>query len=101
LLELAVYAPQWSEHVERMLEWAELTEAVWWIHAHVRDRGWSIDQDLREKWKAEIAQRTPLDAEDLLDGAVDVAWFNRVYSALGKKRWEAIYDVAKFAASGG
>ena len=54
-----------------------------------------------ERWKAQVAQRTPLDAEDLVDDAVDVAWFNRTYSAMGKKRWEAVYDAAKFAASGG
>lgn len=101
LLELAVYAPQWSEHVERALGWADLTEGVWWIHAHTRDRGWSVDQELRERWRAQIAQRTPLDAEDLLDGAVDVAWFKRVRDGLGKKRWEALYDLARFAASGG
>jgi len=101
LLELAVYAPQWAAHVEHVLQWPSLSEAVWWIHAHTRDRGWSIDQDLREKWKAEVAQRTPLDGEDLLDGGVDVSWFKRIYEAFGKKRWEAIYEMAKFAGSGG
>jgi hypothetical protein len=101
LIELAVYAPQWAGHVEHAIGWPHLSEAVWWIHAHTRDRGWSVDAELRERWKAQVAQRTPLEAEDLLDGAVDVAWFNRVYETFGKKRWEALYDVAKFAASGG
>jgi hypothetical protein len=101
LLELAVYAPQWASHVEHALGWPHLAEAVWWIHAHTRDRGWTVDPELREKWKAEVAQRTPLEAEDLLDGAVDVAWFKRVYADFGKERWNDVYDVAKFAASGG
>ena len=43
-----------------------------------------------------MAQRTPLDAEDLLDGAVDVAWFKRTYSALGAKRWLAVYAAGFF-----
>lgn len=101
LLELAVYAPQWAEHVEHTLGWPHLAEAVWWIHAHTRDRRWTVDQDIRERWQAQIAQRTPLAPEDLLDGAVDVAWFKRVYEGIGKKRWQEVYEVAKFAASGG
>lgn len=101
LLELAVYAPQWSAHVEQALGWNALADAVWWIHAHTRDRSWSVDAELREKWRAEVARRTPLSADDLLDGAVDVAWFCRTYDAIGKARWNELYDVAKFAASGG
>jgi hypothetical protein len=100
LVELGVYAPQWVDHVEHTVGWAGLAEAVWWTHAHTRDRGWSIDQELRERWRAQVAQRTPLDAEDLIDGAVDVAWFARVYETLGKKRWQEVYDAAKYAASG-
>ena len=32
---------------------------------------------MREAWTAAIAERTPLAAADLVDGAVDVAWFRR------------------------
>ncbi|HVT82348.1 MAG TPA: DUF5724 domain-containing protein, partial [Phycisphaerae bacterium] len=61
----------------------------------------SVEADIRDSWKAQLAQRTALDAEDLLDGAVDVAWFNRIHQDLGKKRWDALYGAARFAASGG
>src|SRR5207244_1966555 len=59
LVEMAVYAPQWVDHVEHTIGWKGLSEAVWWTHAHTRDRGWSVDQELRERWRAQVAQRTP------------------------------------------
>lgn len=49
LLELAVYAPQWADHVTEVLKWRDLSEAVWWIHAHTRDRGWSVEASLQER----------------------------------------------------
>lgn len=87
LLSLAFYAPQWATHVEAALGWPGLEEAVWWIHAHTMDRRWSVQEEVRQKWHAAIRQRTPLAMEDLLEGAVDVAWFGRVSSggAPGKR----------------
>jgi Family of unknown function (DUF5724)/Domain of unknown function (DUF4132) len=38
--------------------------------------------------------------EELLDGAVDVAWFLRSYRELGAQRWEEIYSAAKYASNG-
>lgn len=101
LIELAVFAPQWARHVEATLKWDSLTDAVWWLRAHTKGRDWQIEQGLRERWEAEVRQRTPLSADDLLDGAVDVSWFNRVYQTLGKTKWAAIDDSAKFASGGG
>jgi hypothetical protein len=100
LVAAALYAPQWASYVERYLEWAHFEEAVWWIYAHTKDSGWSIDEELREEWRARVAERTPLSAEDLLAGAVDVAWFWRSYRGLGEERWEQVYTAAKYAASG-
>jgi HEAT repeat protein len=100
LIEAAVYAPQWAHFVERALGWNGFGEAVWWIHAHTRDRNWYIDEAIREIWEAQIGERTPLSGTDLYDGAVDVAWFHRVYGALGKARWETLYAAAKFASGG-
>jgi hypothetical protein len=100
LVETAVYAPQWAGHIEQALGWPGLAEAVWWLHAHTKDRYWRIDLALREQWQAEASERTRLTGQELLDGAVDVAWFRRVYSALGQERWQALYEAAKYASGG-
>lgn len=101
LVETAVYAPQWAKHAEHALGWNGFAEAVWWLHAHTKDAGWSVDAEIREEWVAEAAALTPLSAQNLLDGAVDVAWFQRVYQALGAKRWAMLDDAAKYASGGG
>lgn len=100
LVELGVFAPQWARFVECALEWPGAAEAIWWLHAHTKERGWHVDQEVREIWQAEISEHTPLKPDDLLDGAVDVAWFWRAYGMLGAERWEAIYESAKLASSG-
>lgn len=97
LIELAIFAPQWARHVEHALGWPGLEEAAWWIHAHTKDRHWNIPDEIRDAWRAEISERTPLSAEDLLDGAVDVAWFQKAYHSLGPERWSEIYAAAKYA----
>jgi hypothetical protein len=100
LIEAAVYAPQWAHFIEQVLGWRSFADAVWWIHAHTRERNWYVDQAIREYWEAQIAERTPLTGSDLYDGAVDVAWFRRVYAALGKSRWEMLYQAAKYSSGG-
>ncbi|HMA35880.1 MAG TPA: DUF5724 domain-containing protein, partial [Chloroflexia bacterium] len=100
LIELALYAPQWAGYVEHALGWPALADAVWWIHAHTKDRHWAVDQEIRDTWTAQAAERTSLTAQQLSDGAVDVAWFHRVLAALGAERWAAISAAAKYAAGG-
>jgi len=99
-IEAAVYAPQWARHVEHLLGWAGFAEGLWWIHAHTKDRSWAVDQAIRAEWEAEISEWTPLKSADLYDGAVDVAWFRRAFAALGERRWEALYQAAKYSSSG-
>jgi hypothetical protein len=100
LIELALYAPQWSAHVEHALGWAGLASAVWWLHAHTKDKQWSVDADVRDAWAAQVGERTPLSAQELLDGAVDVAWFRRAYEMLGPERWNQLYEAAKYTSGG-
>ncbi len=100
LLPLAFYAPQWAGHVEVALQCPGLEDGVYWIHAHTKGQDWRVDRELKEQWNANIRLRTEIPAEDLMDGAVDVAWFRRVHKILGPKRWRALYDAAKFASSG-
>ncbi|HET7144577.1 MAG TPA: DUF5724 domain-containing protein, partial [Anaerolineales bacterium] len=100
LIELAVYAPQWARFVQHATAWDHLSDAVWWMYAHTKDRQWTVEQAMREEWKAWIAERTPLSADDLMDGAVDVAWFQRVYAELGVQRWQQLYEAALYTSGG-
>lgn len=100
LIAVAVYAPQWARHVEAALGWDVFADAVWWFHAHTKDSQWRVDRDTRESWNAEIRKLTPLSLEDLMEGAVDVDWFNRIYPALGSKKWERLDGYAKYASGG-
>ena len=101
LLELAMYAPQWAPFVEQTLGWPGLEDAGYWLHAHTKDTSWTVDRQVREVWIASVSERTPLSAQNLLDGAVDVAWFRRARGALGEERWRALYAAAKYASGGG
>ncbi|HET7720473.1 MAG TPA: DUF5724 domain-containing protein, partial [Acidimicrobiales bacterium] len=100
LLELAVFAPQWAAVVEDTLDWPGLAEGVWWFHAHTKDEHWSVSKEVRETWAAMSAERTPLLAEDLVAGAVDVAWYHRTRATLGDARWRKLYAAAKLASGG-
>lgn len=101
LLEVGVYAPQWAAHVEHALGWPGYENAVWWLHAHTKGDDWTVDRDLRNEWTSQVAQRTPLDAEDLVRGAVDVVWFREVLAELGADRFDAVLKAAKFASTAG
>jgi transposase len=73
---------------------------VLWLHAHTKDQRWSVDRELRESWAAMTAERTPLTAEDLMAGAVDVTWFHASHTALGSERWAVLHRAAKHASGG-
>ncbi|MEO8392719.1 MAG: DUF5724 domain-containing protein, partial [Chloroflexota bacterium] len=100
LIDAAVYAPQWAAHIEQALKWKGFVEAVWWLHAHTKDRRWFPDQGLRESWNAEVNSRTPLSGDDLLEGAVDVDWFWKMHKQIGAARWEKVYAAAKYSSGG-
>jgi hypothetical protein len=100
LLAAALFAPQWAAAVEAALEWPGLAEGVFWVHAHTKHARGYVSADQRTEWAAEVEQRTPLSPADLLEGAVDVAWFGRVYATLGDARWSALLAEARYAARG-
>lgn len=100
LIQFAFYAPQWVNYIEQAIGWKGFAEAVWWFHAHTKDNGWTVEPDVRETWAAQISERTPLSADSLVDGAVDVAWFHRLYKTLKADRWQQLYDAAQYASSG-
>ena len=100
LVDLALYAPQWAVTVADALGWPGLADGVLWLHAHTKDRQWSVDAELRDSWAAQTAERTPLSAEALVDGAVDVDWFRRAHETLGAERWTVLHNAARHASSG-
>lgn len=100
LVDLAMFAPQWAPLVEQVLGWDGLEDAVWWFHAHTKDDRWSVEAEVRESWAAQTAERTPLAALDLTEGAVDVAWFGRAHRRLGAERWGVLHKAAKLASGG-
>lgn len=100
LVELAAYAPQWAGFVEHTLGWPKLGEAVFWVYAHTKDRQWNVEVEIRALWAAQVSEYTPLSADSLMDGAVDVGWFHQVYGVLGEKHWDEVYRAASLTASG-
>ncbi|GAP98110.1 DUF4132 domain-containing protein [Leptolyngbya sp. NIES-2104] len=100
LIQFAFYAPQWVNYVEYALGWSGFADAVWWIHAHTKDTSWSVEEEVRETWEAQISERTPLSTRSLMDGAVDVSWFLSLRKRLKPERWQQLYDSAQFASSG-
>lgn len=123
VLELAFLAPQWGRHVERTLGWDGFSEALYWFIAHMR-HAWEAgdqaaagegidelpeqdaDDDEQKKpkplspWQRLIAERTPLSEAQRGEGAVDVDWFRRIYQQVTPKRWQAMAEAARFAATG-
>jgi Family of unknown function (DUF5724)/Domain of unknown function (DUF4132) len=100
LLELGLYAPQWAKFVAHAIGWDGAREGIWWLHAHTKSNDWYTDQTVKDGFKAEIAEQTPLTSEDLLEGAVDVKWFQNIHAQLGEARWKQLYEAAKYACSG-
>lgn len=101
MVEVAMFAPQWSGHIERAFEAEGLEDAVWWIHAHTKRRDDWRRQDIRELWTAQIKERTELEAEDLEEGAVDVGWFLRLLERIGAGAWDDYQRPAKYASTSG
>jgi|GEM_PF-3367486 len=100
LIEVSVLAPQWAGFIGDAMGVPRLKEAVNWIHAHTKTSDWQWQTKTREMWAGELNLLTPVPAAELLEGAVDVAWFHRAQAAVGNKLWSQLYDAAKFACSG-
>ncbi|MDR1141725.1 MAG: DUF4132 domain-containing protein, partial [Planctomycetaceae bacterium] len=93
LLEAAMYAPQWIDLVQEFLGWKGLTSACWYFHAH-------INESMNETKESIIARYSPISPQQFKDGAFDVNWFNDAYKTLGEKRFQMVYDAAKYITGG-
>lgn len=95
LIETAMYAPAWLDMTEAYLGYKGLKSAAYYFMAHMNDR---YNRD--EHKFAEIARYTPLDKEELFNGAFDRDWFREAYEALGEERFMLVYEAAKYVADG-
>ncbi|KLU65352.1 hypothetical protein DEAC_c29040 [Desulfosporosinus acididurans] len=94
LIDAAMYSPQWVDLVEKYLAWPGLKSACWYFHAHVNET-FSADKETI------VARYSPVSPQDFKDGAFDISWFKEAYSTLGEKRFNIVYDSAKYIAGGG
>ncbi len=94
LLEAAMYAPQWIDLVQKFLGWEGLTSACWYFHAH-------INETMGETTESIVARYSPITPQRFKDGAFDIDWFNDAHATLGDKRFQMVYDAAKYITSGG
>ena len=92
LIEVAMYSSQWVEIIESYLGWKGLVSGCYYFQAHMSD----VDRNK----EGLIAKYTPISIDDLMDGAFDIDWFNSAYKELGAKRFEMLYDSAKYISDG-
>ena len=93
LIEASLYAPEWIGIVAQYLGWDGYVSGCYYFMAH-------MNEYFDDKRKAVIAKYTPITPEDLQLGAFDVEWFRSAYDTLGSKRFDAIYDAAKYITDG-
>lgn len=93
LVEVAMYAPQWIDVIQDYLGWNGLKSGCYYFMAHMNER-------FDDQKKAVIARYTPLEAEELQDGAFDIDWFKECYGLLGEKNFSLLYKAAKYISDG-
>lgn len=93
LIEASLYSPEWIEIVGEYLGWEGYVSGCYYFMSH-------MNEYFDDRRKAVIARFTPLTDEELRLGAFDVEWFRSAYDTLGSKRFDAIYDAAKYITDG-
>ncbi len=93
LIESAMYSPEWINIVSEYLDWDGFISSCYYFIAHMNE---SFD----DHRKAVIARYTPLTDDELNHGAFDINWFRSAYETLGQKRFDMIYDAAKYISDG-
>lgn len=93
LIEAALYSPAWIDIIGEYLNLSGFKSACYYFMAHMNER-------FDEQKKAIIARFTPLSEDELNLGAFDVDWFHTAYEQLGEKKFNLIYDAAKYISDG-
>ena len=92
LIEVAMYAPHWISLIQGYLGWKGMESACYYFHAHI--------SDVSKNMESLFAKYTPISVEDFAVGAFDIDWFKSAYKELGKKRFEMLYEAAKYVSDG-
>jgi hypothetical protein len=93
LIDVAMYAPQWVSIIEDYLGWPGLSNTCWYFHAHVSELFSSEKETM-------VARYSPISPRDLNEGAFDIDWFLDAYRTIGEKRFELVYESAKYISDG-
>lgn len=93
LVESALYSPEWIDIVGEYLGYEDFKSVCYYFMAH-------MNEDFDDIRKAIIARYTPLSAEQLNDGAFDINWFKGAYEKIGAKKFDLVYDAAKYISDG-
>ncbi len=93
LIEGALYAPEWISLVGEYLSLPAFESTCYYFIAHMNER-------FEDKRRAMIAKYTPLSEDELNHGAFDRGWFESAYREIGEKRFEKIYEAAKYISDG-
>lgn len=93
LIEAALFSPEWLDIIGEFLGFDGFRSGCYYFMAH-------MNEDFDEKRKAAIAKYSPISADEFNAGAFDSNWFKEVYSVLGEKRFDEIYDAAKYISDG-
>ena len=92
LVEVAMYASQWIEFIDKFLKWKGFTSGCYYFQAHMSD----VPRDK----EGMIAKYSPISIEDFEAGAFDIDWFKDAYKQLGKTHFDVLYDSAKYITDG-
>lgn len=93
LIEAALYSPAWIEIIGEYLNLPGFQSACYYFMAHMNEK-------FDDQKKAIIARYTPLSEDELNLGAFDVDWFRSAFEQLGEKKFDLIYDAAKYISDG-
>ncbi|WP_439759806.1 DUF5724 domain-containing protein, partial [Intestinibacter sp.] len=93
LIEVAMYNPIWADIIGESIGLKDLKSGCYYFIAHANKY---IDKNT----EAIIKQYTPLEADELENGAFDIEWFKECYEGLGKENFDILYKSAKYVYDG-
>ncbi|MBR6364943.1 MAG: DUF4132 domain-containing protein [Lachnospiraceae bacterium] len=93
LIEAGLFSPEWLDIIGAYLGFEGFRSGCYYFMAH-------MNEEFDDKRKAAIAKFSPISPEEFNAGAFDKNWFDEVYATLGEKRFDEIYDAAKYISDG-
>ena len=94
LVNTAMYAVQWTDIICDHIGWKGMKSTCWYFRAHTGEYNSNKDNEKI------ISKYSPIELSDFYAGAFDIDWFKESYKEIGKKRFEILYDSAKYISTG-